>query len=280
MPTEGITPQKRSELPTDRFKWYFFTYPTLKDVIEVIREISKCEIGGMVHSWPPTYYNWWWAKSFEEYWSTWTEEYWQKNTRNCVAVSLWGFASEKQLEYEEKVLMQIIEETGGKMLPEEVYQKWVPYAANNWFRDANGCRMARTAGGFYTADITLDSLDDCERAAELGWSILDKYTPPLLDSDHPAWVAPYDLGHFAIAEMDIPRQKVDETDVVAVSGILQDVMATSEQYQLPGYFIAFAPYNRTGQRFANVHLIAAKLKKALDPNNVANPTRFINMDKI
>ena len=278
--TEGVTPQKRCELPAERFRWYLFTYPTLKEAVEAMREISKCEIGGILHSWPPTYYNWWWAKSFEEYWSTWVEEYWQKNVSNCVAICLWGFASEKQLKYEEKVLMQIIEETGGKLLPEEVYQKWVPYTINNWIRDANGCRMARTAGGFYTADITLDSLDDWQRATEVGWSILDKYTPPLLDSNHPAWVAPYDLGHFALTEMDVPRQKVDETDVTSIPGLLQDVMSTSEEQQIPGYFIAFAPYNRSGPTFANIHLIAAKLKAALDPNNVANPTRFINMERM
>ncbi len=280
LPTEGITPCKRSELPRERFRWHLFTYPTLKETIEAIREISKCEIGGIVHSWPPTYYNWWWAKSFEEYWNTWVKEYWQKNVKNCVAVCLWGFASEKQVDYEEKVLKQIIQETGGKPIPDEVYQRWVPYTASNWIRDANGCRMARTAGGFYTADITVDSLDDCERAFELGWSILDKYTPPLLDNDHPAWVAPYDLGHYAVAEMDIPRQKVEETDAIAVTGIVGDVLGTSQELGIPGYFIAFAPYNRSGPSFANIHLLTAKIKQALDPNNVANPTRLINMDKM
>ncbi len=80
--------------------------------------------------------------------------------------------------------------------------------------------------------------------------------------------------------MDVPRQKVDETDVIAVTGILQDVMATSEEQQIPGYFVAFAPYNRSGPIFANIHLIAARLKQALDPNNVANPTRFINIERM
>ena len=112
LPTEGVAPDKKCQLPGERFKWCLFTYPTLKEAIEAMYEIGKAEIGGMLHLWPPTYYDWWWAKSREEYWSTWTEEYWQKNVRNCVAVCLWGFASEKQVEYEEKVLKQIIEETG------------------------------------------------------------------------------------------------------------------------------------------------------------------------
>lgn len=280
LPTDGITPLRTCELPPERFRWYLFTYPTLNEAIETIREISKSEIGGIVHLWPPTYYNWWWAKSFEEYWTTWTQEYWQKNVSNCVVVCLWGFASEKQVNYEEKLLMDIINETGGKLIPDEVYQKWVPYTIANWIRDSNGNRMARTAGGYYTADITVDTLDDCQRATELGWAIIDKYTPPLLDSDHPAWVAPYDFGHFALIEMDMAREKRDDTDPVAVGGLIKDISATSMKESIPGYFIASAPYNRCGSAFAHIDVITANIKKALDPNNVANPTRLVDLDQI
>ncbi|GAG28975.1 unnamed protein product, partial [marine sediment metagenome] len=138
LPTEGVAPDKKSELPPERFRWYLFTYPTLEQAIEAMREIGKSEIGGILHHWPPAYFPWWWAKSREEYWSTWVKEYWQKNVSNCVSVCLWGFASEKQVDYEEKVLRQIIQETGGKPIPDEVYQRWVPYTANNWVRDTNG----------------------------------------------------------------------------------------------------------------------------------------------
>lgn len=279
LPVEGITPRKTCELPQNRFKWHLFTYPTLKEAIEAVRELSRAEIGGVLHIWPPTYYNWWWAKSFEEYWNTWVEEYWQKHVKNCIAICLWGYASEKQLEYEEKVLKQIIAETGGTMVPDEVYQRWVPYTANNWIRDTNGCRMARTTA-FYAMDITVDSLDDCERAFNLGWSLLDKYTPPVLDSDHPAWIQPFDLGHFAVAEIDFPKDKDDAVDRVAVSGIIRDVMDTSIKYGIAGYFVGSSPYNTSGHAFANIHLITARIKKALDPNNLANTTRLVNIDKL
>jgi hypothetical protein len=41
-----------------------------------------------------------------------------------------------------------------------------------------------------------------------------------------------------------------------------------------------ATLNITGRDFANVHLLVAKIKKALDPNNVSNPTRLIDMEKL
>jgi hypothetical protein len=279
-PTEGVAPDKKSVMPPERFRWHLFTYPTLAEAIEGMREISKAEIGAMMHRWPPIYFNWWWAKSKEEYWSTWTAEYWQKNVENCVSICLWGFASEKQVDYEEEVLKQIVRETGGKPIPDEVYQKWVPYTASNWFRDSNGNRMARPAGGYYIADMAIDSLDDCMRNFASGWPILDKYTPPLLDSVHPAWVSSYDFGHHALAEMDVPREKQDDADLIAVGGILKDAIALSAKTKVPAFLITTSSYDRIGTVFANIHLLVARMKRALDPNNLANPTRLINMEKM
>ena len=280
LPTAGVAPEKKCELSKDRFKWYSITYPTLGETIESMREIGKAEIGGMLHHWPPVYYNWWWAKSFEEYWSTWIDEYWQKNVKNCVAVCLWGYASEKQVEYEEKVLKQIIEETGGKLIPDEVYQRWVPYAANNWLRDTNGPRMMRTAGGYFISSITLDALDDAERSLQSGWEILDKYTPPILDCQHPAWVHPYDFSHYALAEIDFPREKTDERDQTMMGPLIRDGLTKNAEAGAIHLVVVSSPYNLTGAAFANIHFIAARIKKALDPNNIANPTRFIDMEKM
>jgi glycolate oxidase len=279
LPTEGVAPDKKCQLPSKRFKWYLFTYATLKEAIEAIYEIGEAEIGGIVHLWPPTYYDWWWAKSREEYWSTWAEGYWQKNVRNCVAVCLWGFASEKQVEYEEKVLRQITEETGGRLIPDEVYQRWVPYTANNWIRDTNGCRMMRIGGGYSVANLTFDSVDDAERSFPPSWQILDKYTPPFLDSDHPAWVAVYDLGHHALCETDFPREKTDDNDRILGQATIEAIMQCVNE-QVVSALVSNALANRTGPAFANFHLMLAKIKKALDPNNIANPTRLINIEKM
>ena len=279
LPTEGVAPDKKSELPRERFNWVLFTYATLKEAIEAIYEIGKAEIGGIVHLWPPTYYDWWWAKSREEYWSTWGEEYWQKNVRNCVVVCLWGFASEKQVEYEEKVLRQIMEETGGRLMPDEVYQRWVPYTANNWIRDTNGCRMMRIGGGYQATNITFDSLNDAERSFPISWEILDKYTPPFLDSNHPAWIAPYDFAHYALTETDFPREKTDENDRILGQAMVESSIRCVKE-QVASGLVSGAPANVTGPAFANFHLILAKIKSTLDPNNVANPTRIIDMDKM
>jgi len=279
LPTEGVAPDKKCELPPERFKWCLFAYPTLTEAIQAMYEIGKAEIGGMVHLWPPTYFDWWWAKSREEYWSTWLEEYWQQNVKNCVAVCLWGFASEKQVAYEETVLKQIIEETKGKLIPDEVYQRWVPYTANNWVRDTNGCRIMRIGGAYSVTNGSLDSLDDAERSFPPSWEVLDKYTPPFLDSDHPAWVAPYDFAHHALAETDFPREKTDENDLKLLQALVEAATLCINS-QVLGGLTSVGPGSIIWPAFPNYRLILPRIKQALDPYNVANPTRLIDVAKV
>lgn len=217
----------------------------------------------MLHHWPPTYYDWWWARSKEEYWNTWVEEYWQKNVKNCVALCLWGFASQKQVEYEGKVLKQIIEETGGRLIPDEVYQRWVPYTANNWIRDTNGCRMMRTSGNVILG-ATLGSFDDASDSFLTAWEIEDKYTPPFLDGAHPAWVASYDFSRFALAEVDVPREKTDENDRVWGQA-LGEVITRRIKEQATDVFTTSTSAHKTGPVFANFHLILAKIKRLSTP---------------
>lgn len=279
LPTEGVAPDKKSELPRNEFQWYLFAYASLEEAIDAMHEIGKTEIGSILHCWPPVYFDWWWAKSREEYWSTWLDEYWQKNVKHCVSVCLWGFASEKQLEYEKKVLEQVIEETGGRLIPDEVYQRWVPYTANNWIRDTNGCRLMRIGGCFGTNVIVCDSLDHGQESFQSGWEILDKYSPPILDCDHPAWIAPYDFCHSALAEVDFPHEKTDEQ----CRGVLASATESIAQYrkeQIVEFSTSIAPANRIGSAFSDFHLILAEIKKAIDPNNIANPTRLIDMDAL
>lgn len=278
-PVSGVAPEKKVELPSERFRWHLCNYPDLAGAIEAMREIGKCEIGGMVHSWPPIYYNWWWAKSREEYWKTWQDGYWQKHVSHCVAVCLWGYASARQVEYEEKVLKQIFAETGGQFVPEEVVNRWVPYAASNWIRDANACRMMRIGGGYGLAHISYDSLDDAYRSLPVSWEIVDKYSPPFLDSERPAWVAPYDLGHCALAEVEFPREKTDENDSV----IGKMVYETAEQVardQAVGAITNLGPGNITAAAFPTNTAILARIKQGLDPLNLANPTRLIDIEKL
>jgi len=145
-----------------------------------------------------------------------------------------------------------------------VYQRWVPYCANNWIRDTNGCRLMRIGGGYSLTNATVDSLDDAPRSLTGAWKKLDEYQPPVLDSDHPDWIAPFDFSHFALSETDFPREKTDEVDLVHGQGIL----------------LMYKPINERGPAFATLSKVVSRIKKALDPHNVSNPGRLIDMERV
>ncbi|MCK4698103.1 MAG: hypothetical protein KAT53_07365, partial [Dehalococcoidia bacterium] len=50
--------------------------------------------------------------------------------------------------------------------------------------------------------------------------------------------------------------------------------------QVVEFTTCVAPANRIGPAYANYHLILAGIKKALDLNNVANPTRLIDVERM
>ena len=158
-PAEGLIPNMTSTLPEDKFTWDIIKYDSLETAIEFMYQIGKAEIAGVVQKWPTVYYNWWWANSNEEYWDEWKKGTFQNNVKNAVGVSLWGFTSSKQTDYEKRVLEDIIEETGGKRIKQEVFDQWVPRTANNWIRDTNGSRMMRPSGTFLALRLQTDTLD-------------------------------------------------------------------------------------------------------------------------
>jgi len=280
-PTEGVRPQKKSVLPEDRFKWYIFTYPTLKEAVDVLYEISKSEIGVVVDVPRTADFNWWWAKSREEYWNTWVEGYWQENVRYAVRVCLWGFAGEKQLEYEKRVLEDIIRDTGGKPVSEELYQRWVPYAANNWIRDNHGCRMMRPSGTFMAGFAAFDTMDAVVEMFPAGWARIAKYSPPVLDYDNNAWVLPLDYGHGGVGVSSFPVEKTDESFNAVKRGLPRDVINDDTRDRLVSTFTSSRGDwgEEMFPHFKPMLELNIRIKQALDPHDVANPTRWVNIER-
>ena len=276
LPTEGIRPRKKCELPTNRFKWYFINYPTEKELIDAMYEIGKAEVGGNMERYDSQRLAYEYAKSRDEYWGLLIEGHWQQYP-NTIAICLWGFASEKQLEYEEKVLNQIIDETGGKLWPEEVFQQFVPYVANTKIRSIWGPRWCRNGGSMQTGWLVMDSLDEVLSYTPTVWEHMSKYTPPYLEGHgNSAWVLPFDFCHFGGADNAPPFEKTEEIARSVLAEAMEQ-MATDTKAGKTTFELATAPANVMGPSFSNFHRPLAKIKKAFDPGNVSNPTRFIDI---
>ena len=271
-PVEGIAPNYRSVLPEDRFEWVLFTYPTMEKMVEAMYEIGKAEIAGCLHHWSTVYMNWWWANSNEEYWNTWKSELFQKNCKNLLGCCLWGFTSPKQLEYEKRVLQDIIEETGGKLIPQEIYDMWVPTTANNWIRDTNGPRMFRPSGNFLALMLLGDTYQSSLYYLKAGHNVMDKYTPPIIDNDHSDWIASYEMGHFAHCEVDFPIEKTIEGTKAFMSAAMEELQRELAARECSDTFaILGGPYHKLAGDVYGYGRFIEGIKRAIDPNNVSNP---------
>ena len=242
--------------------------------------IGKAEIGGIMQRWGTQLIAWEYAKSNEEYLKLLDEGYWRNECLNLVAVCLFPFASSKQSEYEEKVLTGIIKETGGKEVSQEIYDKLKPFIANTLIRNNYGFRWTRPGNTMHTSMLFADSLDAVFNAQEEHWQHIAEYKPPFLDDNgESAWVLPFDFCHSGGCTVDQSHEKIDE--------VCQNVMKEAMewlQHDIKIGTCAFttnlAPADIVGPKFANYHLPLAKIKKILDPKNVANPGRFIDVTRM
>jgi hypothetical protein len=278
-PTVGIGPDVISELPMDRFRWYIFTYSTFEEAIDGMNEIGKSEIGGVLMHIPPHLMDNHWARNREQYWKACQEEYFAGSCQNNLMICLWGFASKKQLQYEERVLMGIIEETGGKLISDDIYQSFVPTTANDWILATWACRGMRQGGSIGSNLAVVDSLDEAIEVFPPMLEILHNYSPPILHNFDSSWTLPFDFCHSALFEVDYAFEKTEEVDRVESKCIYESIRRNIGDGVISGA-VGVSPMNRVGQFFANFHLPVVKIKRSIDPKNVANPTRLINMEEV
>lgn len=278
-PCEGILPAQRSKMPTDRFEWVLFTYPTAQKAADAMYEICQSEIAGNCTKWPTVYLNWYWAKSGEEYWETWKEKYWQKNCNNMVAVCLWGFTSSKQLEYEKRVLEDIIEETNGKKVPQEVYDRIVTNIANCWIRTTYGPRVISRSGTFLVFSIQVDTMDSNVRTLKRSAEFIDQYSPPILDCDHTDWIASYEMGHLGYEEDMFPIEKTKEDLAAFLDGFMTDMQKDLKKRHEYNIAPALgAPYHQVAGPVYGYDKLLKGIKHSLDPHNVSCPPHPIPKD--
>jgi hypothetical protein len=241
-------------------------------------EIGGAEIGAVLQRFPAVWFQWGTARSKEEFWQEWESGYLQKAAENVIAVWLVGFSSKRQLDYEEKALQHIIKNTGGEDIPssDRLYKMVDPALLGDWFLCGNSGRIMRPAGTHMIAMVALDSIDHSAKVAQRAGEIRKDFD--FMDSDKDDWVCTYDFGWQGDAEcLILPEQtenNMRKAMELAISGLkssLQDktytVLQLSETHPV------------LGPVYGNYHEILKKIKKVLDPKNVANPPNPIQVDE-
>jgi FAD/FMN-containing dehydrogenase len=277
-PVTGKAPNFETRFPKDRFRFHLIRYASLEEIIEAMYAIGEAEIAAVLQRFPSSWFQWATARSKEEFWKGWESGYLQKAARNVIAVWLVGFSSKRQLEFEEKVLQQIIKKTGGEDIPpsDRLYKMVDPGCIGEWFQCGGSGRVMRPAGTHMIAMVGFDSIDHSLKVARRADEIRKKFD--FMDDDENDWVCTYDFGWQGDAECLIyPEQTEDSMKKameLAMSGLqasLQDKTYTVLQIAETNPIL--------GPAYGNYHELLKKIKKALDPQNISNPPNPIQVNE-
>jgi hypothetical protein len=271
--TEGVQPEKKASLPANRFKTIFATFPSLEKKVEAIREMGKMEICGWVMSYAPYDVHQWSARSREQYFAEY--DFWYQY-KFLLCAGIWGYTSEKQLQYEEKVFRDIVNETGGTIVTGEGHRRMDELLTPNTIRDTYRSRFLRS-GGVVFGGGDFDSLENILVSIPRNWKILEEFIPPLGDLCRPDKFWPSEFGRYCYPEVDYLRDKSDKYEYEMYEKIKAAQVKAQMDYGVASGKFYLTRMDIIGPAFNNCHILIAKIKEAFDPYNIANPTRVVDI---
>jgi len=202
---------------------------------------------------------------------------------NCYVI-LANITSDKQIDYEEKVLRQIVEETGGVFLSES-YKPQVLEALKPWnydcIRHTTGFRMNRKmyanawlpVGPFENGSVTMEQW---KKALEMfgECDITDRG-----GADDTPFVYALQRGHFCFFETDNYPDPVLPEEIKKAQAYGLYGNAVFIRHNLGPMLMAFLNVEPLTTMFPeagpNAHLLMRKLRKVFDPNGVCSPGRQV-----
>jgi len=223
--------------------------------------------------------------SKEEFWKEWNSGFFQKEAQYLIDIYLIGFSSSRKLEYEEKVLKQIIEEFGGELASERLYEMGKNYKGD-LIRAATTTRGFRVTGCFFVTGFSFDSLDHSMKfgkaVAERRKEYIDK--GDFIDAGCSDWVLSFDQGHYGETESLFFYEVGNlEANKAAFEYYIRSVGENIEKGLMPTWPLG-PLHDSVGPVYSNYHTLLRNIKNLLDKNNVSNPpypisAKPINQDK-
>ena len=265
------TEYDRPPLPRNH-RIFYFEYPDFKSTEEGLYEIAHSGIGTHLNTIPDAFnaFNTQPTQALSE--KTFREGVWPKN---MIYVVLAGISSERQLDYEEKVLRLIVEKTNGTFRDDmrEVLSTW----QNDAFRSGTAARMLRY-GGYAVGRMNCSQIETYEKIHEAHLEIIEKVPHYILDEETPELYV-YDRGYFSIVETDNYYDQASMEEINNAKLQTKDAFISHTKKDKLGYFIHMEPLTSIfGPEVGpNFHLWLKRIKNIFDPNDIMNPDKLISM---
>jgi hypothetical protein len=262
----GISPDTALALPEKRVKWINYIMPSKDAQVKAMYEIGKAEIGGAVTKVPLFWRHIAKAECKEDFWDTWLKETPETVANfHIVRVLLIGFTSAEQLEYDERILNDIMAELGGK-------PRRTKPSDESWIKNADSAGMWLMCGSYVSVDYVIETLKQATEHGQVYADLKKKYEPPLMpDHGDPGWFQSFELGYQGYSEFLIYWDQDEDTDPVD-----QFYLDTSKMNIKHRFYTSLLgphqPMYLTGPKYGpNYHDWMLKIKEEFDPLWVCHP---------
>jgi len=252
---------------------YIFKFPNLDCVRDAMIEMGKAEIGVAVLKFFYATEAVLFTVSANDFWDLWNSGLYQKELPYALWVYLAGWTPE-ELEYEERVMWDIITEQDGEPVDESITRK---YEENMDFFILVSYlqRVLKLGGGWAPTKLGADSIGHMFEVAkaipEFFYEFIEKGL--ILDAPHNFQIIPMEYGHSAHIELlfffdhSLPDWQKIPVD------IMQRSMETDIRH---GFHAASPPpvkamMEKLGPLYGNFQIWRNKIKKAFDPKGISNP---------
>ncbi len=272
----GISPDTTLQFPTNRIKWINITMPDIESMFQAMRDIGRAEIGAAVTRVPMIWRYRGKAKTREHFWDLWEGDADQirNNPVYILRVLLIGYTSEKQLEYEERVLKDISDQYGGQ------FRATKP-SDESWIKNADSAGMWWPAGGYVSVEFIHDTLSMSIARGETLAREKEKFIPPLVDEyGEPGWYQMVELGHSSYFEFLIqwdpgfPRQEegYDSGLYKSYEFWMDNQRVAVDEHQYTAHLGPMSVLSITAKPFGpNYYQYMEKVRRMIDPNDVSDP---------
>ncbi len=260
---QGVGPRTTLKLPENRLKWYIIVYPSIEKAIDGMYELGRAEIGLVVMTVPPIfrYVARARGKGANQFWEAWNKAADTLDREEAVVrVLLFGWTSEQQLDYEEKVLIDIADESGGVAQAAGLYDE-------SYFMAADSISVNFIGRRFLT-QVYIEALDNGLKTGLAGRDIKEKHTPPMAETYFsPGWFMGYELAHFA------KEESFNFSDIEDVGHIVAEEQECRENDIRIGSYPIFEDTRMFGPVWFDYDKKMKGVKETFDPNNLSHPPR-------
>jgi len=263
----------RPRLP-DNHRIYYIEYPDIESMNEALYQIAHSGIGthlnGASNAW-----NCGMTQRTEEL----AEKRWREGffPRHMFYVITAGISSPRQLEHEEKVLKDIVDDTGG------TFRDDLRGEMSTWhgdaFRDGCGSRFTRH-GAFSGIKLGLGNIDAHRDFYEAAQKVVRNHPHYLFDEETP-WIYVFERGYYAEFEDDTVFdqsnfEEVKESRNMNIDGFLR---TPKEDHLDLGYYYMEPMLTVFSSTIGpNLKHWVSEIKRVFDPNDTMNPGKLVKLD--